>query len=94
MLLLAVGAAFGLVLFWGSMRRIVLWPRGWRILVPLAFAVFGFLPAMVLRLGLFETTGPLVLFAIGYFVIFGVVAPVALNGKVSRAEAVDLNDRY
>jgi hypothetical protein len=93
MLLLVIGAALGLVLLWIAMGRIVLWSRGWRTLVPLCFTVFGFLPAIVLRLGLFETTGPLVLFAIGYFVVFGVVATVALNGKVSRAEANGVRDR-
>jgi hypothetical protein len=89
MLLFAIGAALGLVLLRASMKRIVLWSRVWRTLAPGGFALFGFLPAIVMRLGLIETTAPLVLVAIAYFLVFTIVAQVALDGKVSRAG--DLN---
>ena len=93
MLSLVSGAALGLVLLWISLRRITRWSSTLKTLVPLGFCVFGFVPAIVLRIGLFETTGTLVLVAMGYFIVFGVVATVALNGKVSRDEATDFRDR-
>lgn len=86
MLVFVVGALLGVMLLRGCLRRITTWSRPLQVLVPVCFAILGVVPLISIRLGTVAPTGAKTVLAVGYFVLFTVVATVALNGKASRAE--------
>lgn len=82
---LILGIAIGLVLVGILRQRIPRWKRVPGRLSLLAVGVYGFVPAILMRLRLVETTGLGVAIAIGYFFIFSVGSAVLLNGVAIRA---------
>lgn len=56
------------------------------VAVPLAMSLYGVLPAILMRVGIIETSGYRGLLALIFFIGFTVIATVALNGARSRAE--------
>jgi len=83
-IILSIGVLIGVALLLVVARRIDRWTRVQTVLAPVAFALFGFAPAVVLRVGLIESTGVRVLFALTYFFLFSIVGSLLLNGKVAR----------
>lgn len=84
-LALGAGAIAGLLAFRWALRAAPLLVGAARVLTPLGFALFGFLPAVAIRAGLLPQTGTTVLGALVYFLVFGVITNVILNGAMARA---------
>lgn len=55
-------------------------------LTQLAVGLYGFVPAIIMKSGVAETSALSVAIAILYFLVFSVVGAVLLNGVVARAE--------
>ena len=83
--LLALGLLVGLVAFRRTLRRVPSYARLARALVPSAFCLFGFVPAILVRSGLAPWSSSTVAAAIIYFIVFSVVVTVSMNGAIARA---------
>jgi hypothetical protein len=82
-MILIVGIVLGLILVGVLKRRIPRWKLIHVRLSLLAVGLYGFVPSVLMRLGLIEATALGVALAGGYFLIFSVGSAVLLNG-VSR----------
>jgi hypothetical protein len=84
--ILIIGIIVGVVALIFSIQSVSLWSRAARGTVLFALGIYGFVPAIFLRIGLTEVTTFRVLVAIGYFITFDVIGAVALSGAIVRTE--------
>ena len=85
LLLLALGLIGGLMGCRHAMRKAAIYGKLGRALVPLAFCIFGFVPAILIRAGIAPWSSYTVAAAILYFIVFSVVVTVAMNGAIARS---------
>jgi hypothetical protein len=88
-IVLIAGLLVGLVVLYLAKLRIAKWRRVPARFALLAFGLYGFVPAIAMKLGVVETTTWGVVIAIIYFVAFSVIGAVLLNGIVVRAAIRD-----
>ena len=84
--ILLLGLALGAAITPPLCRKIVSATPIAAVVVPLAMSLYGVLPAILMNLGILESSGIRWLIALTYFVGFSVISSVALNGARSRAE--------
>ena len=85
LVLLACALVGAIVAFRWAIRRVGGWSRLRRALTPIAFCLFGFVPAVLIKAGLVPWSAPTVIAAVIYFIAFSVAATVALNGAIARS---------
>lgn len=82
--ILIVCLMLGIVLLILASRKILAWSRGQAAATLIALGIIGFMPAIIMRAGIIDTTASRVIVAVVYVFVFSITGSVILNGKIAR----------
>lgn len=83
-ILLCAATAPGLLALQLTRRRLHSFDSAKRVLAPVVFTLYGYLPSAAIAAGLAPQSAPTALAAFGFFVLFGVSANVAIHSALIR----------
>jgi hypothetical protein len=91
--LVIIALAPGVLALQLAIRRAPSFDGAKRVLLPLAFTIYGYLPAVVITAGLAPQSAATALAAFAFFLMFSAGANVILHGAIAHARAAERSEQ-